>query len=82
VGVGIYEEYQAPFYDRVPSDPSFEEMRKIVCLDQQRPTLPNRWSSDPVTNQITSQPIFTSNINKGGFNNLPQHSTLITISNS
>ncbi|KAL1116118.1 hypothetical protein AAG570_005613 [Ranatra chinensis] len=48
VSNGIVEEYQPPFYDRVPSDPSFEDMRKIVCVDQQRPMLPNRWSSDPV----------------------------------
>lgn len=47
---GIVEEYQPPFYDRVGSDPSFEEMRKIVCIDQQRPVLPNRWASDPVSN--------------------------------
>ncbi|CAH1391511.1 unnamed protein product [Nezara viridula] len=47
---GIVEEYQPPFYDRVGSDPSFEEMRKIVCIDQQRPVLPNRWASDPILN--------------------------------
>lgn len=46
--VGIAEDYRPPFHDAVPSDPSFEDMRKVVCVDQQRPTIPNRWSTDPV----------------------------------
>ncbi|CAH1111286.1 unnamed protein product [Psylliodes chrysocephalus] len=43
---GIAEDYKPPFFDVVPSDPSFEDMRKVVCVDQQRPSLPNRWTSD------------------------------------
>ena len=43
--LGIYDEYQLPFYDVVPSDPSIEEMRKVVCVDRQRPSIPNRWQS-------------------------------------
>ncbi|CAL1543622.1 unnamed protein product [Lymnaea stagnalis] len=42
---GIFEEYQQPYYDLVPSDPSLEEMRKIVCGDKQRPAIPNRWQN-------------------------------------
>lgn len=42
---GIHDEYQLPFFDVVPSDPSIEEMRKVVCVDRQRPTLANRWQS-------------------------------------
>lgn len=45
---GIVEDYKPPFYDVVPNDPSFEDMRKVVCVDQQRPNIPNRWFSDPV----------------------------------
>ena len=45
---GYVEEYRPPFFDMVPSDPSFEDMRKVVCLDQYRPAVPNRWDSDPV----------------------------------
>lgn len=45
---GIVEEYKPPFYDQVPSDPSFEDMRKVVCVEQQRPFIPNRWFSDSV----------------------------------
>lgn len=45
---GIVEEYRPPFFDLVPIDPSFEEMRKVVCVDQQRPILHNRLHSHPV----------------------------------
>ena len=48
--VGIVEDYKPPFHDVVPSDPSFEDMKKVVCVDQQRPNIPNRWFSDPVSN--------------------------------
>ncbi|RWS28308.1 Activin receptor type-1-like protein [Leptotrombidium deliense] len=40
------EEYKIPYYDVVPSDPSFEDMRKVICTDQQRPQIPNHWCSD------------------------------------
>ncbi|XP_052892295.1 TGF-beta receptor type-1 [Anopheles moucheti] len=40
---GIYDEYQLPFYDVVQPDPTIEEMRKVVCVDQQRPSIPSRW---------------------------------------
>lgn len=42
---GIYDEYQLPFYDAVPSDPTIEEMRRVVCFDKLRPNIPNRWQS-------------------------------------
>ncbi|CAL1295124.1 unnamed protein product [Larinioides sclopetarius] len=42
---GIHEEYQLPYYDMVPSDPSIDEMKKVVCFDKQRPPIPNRWQS-------------------------------------
>lgn len=45
---GIAEEYKLPYHDLVANDPSFEDMRKVVCIDQQRPIIPNRWSSDPM----------------------------------
>lgn len=49
---GIVEEYRPPFYDMVPSDPSFEEMKKVVCVDQQRPSLHNRLHSHPILTAI------------------------------
>ncbi|XP_064081574.1 activin receptor type-1-like [Macrobrachium nipponense] len=48
VSNGIWDEYKPPFYDAVPHDPSFDDMKKVVCIDQYRPTIPNRWTSDPV----------------------------------
>ncbi|XP_076763522.1 type I BMP receptor saxophone [Xylocopa sonorina] len=46
---GVALEYLAPYSEWLPNsqDPSIEEMRKLVCLDQHRPPLPNRWHSDP-----------------------------------
>lgn len=43
--LGIVEDYQLPFYDIVPSDPSLEDMKKVVCDDRQRPGIPNRWQT-------------------------------------
>lgn len=42
---GIYDEYQLPFYDAVQPDPTIEEMRRVVCIERQRPNIPNRWQS-------------------------------------
>ncbi|XP_046735672.1 TGF-beta receptor type-1 isoform X3 [Diprion similis] len=42
---GMHDEYQLPFYDLVPSDPTIEEMRKVVCGERQRPSIPTRWQS-------------------------------------
>ncbi|XP_076456908.1 activin receptor type-1-like [Babylonia areolata] len=47
------EEYKPPFHESVSSDPSFEDMRKVVVEEQTRPVLPNRWSSDLVMNQVS-----------------------------
>uniref|UniRef100_A0A672SJK9 receptor protein serine/threonine kinase n=1 Tax=Sinocyclocheilus grahami TaxID=75366 RepID=A0A672SJK9_SINGR len=52
VSNGIVEDYKTPFHDVVPSDPSFEDMKKVICIDQQRPNIPNRWFSDPTLTSI------------------------------
>ncbi|KAI0222788.1 Activin receptor type-1 [Lamellibrachia satsuma] len=49
---GMVEEYQPPFWGIVPSDPSFEDMRKLVCVEQQRPVIPNRWTTDTILHQM------------------------------
>lgn len=49
---GIHEEYQLPYYDLVPSDPSIEEMRKVVCDQKLRPNVPNWWQSYEVCHTI------------------------------
>ena len=43
-------EYQMPFYDKVPSDPSVEEMRKVVCDEGYRPPIPQSWEENEVCN--------------------------------
>ncbi|XP_020640223.3 activin receptor type-1-like [Pogona vitticeps] len=49
----VVEDYRPPFFDLVPSDPSFEDMKKVVCIDQQTPTIPNRLYSDPTLSALT-----------------------------
>lgn len=46
---GIVEEYQLPYYDVVPNDPSYEDMREVVCVKRLRPVVSNRWNSDEVS---------------------------------
>ena len=43
------DEYRVPYYDCVDADPSFDEMRKVVCDDQRRPVIPARFRSDEVS---------------------------------
>lgn len=50
---GIAESYKPPYFDMVPNDPSFEDMRKIVCVDGRRPIIPNRWAFDPILNSMS-----------------------------
>uniref|UniRef100_A0A3B3Q5S4 Serine/threonine-protein kinase receptor n=2 Tax=Paramormyrops kingsleyae TaxID=1676925 RepID=A0A3B3Q5S4_9TELE len=49
---GIVEEFQLPYYDLVPTDPSYEDMREMVCMQRRRPPFPNRWSSDECLRQM------------------------------
>ncbi|KAJ8318146.1 hypothetical protein KUTeg_003237 [Tegillarca granosa] len=53
VSNGVIEEHQVPYYDCVQCDPSFEEMRKIVCVEKMRPVIPNRWTSDQYLNMMS-----------------------------
>lgn len=46
---GHYEEAQLPYYDAVPMDPSFDDMKKAVVIDKRRPVLPNQWSQSEVS---------------------------------
>ncbi|KAL8610512.1 hypothetical protein ACOMHN_060432 [Nucella lapillus] len=42
---GIFEDYQQPYHDMVPSDPSLDDMRKVVVTERHRPTMANRWQA-------------------------------------
>uniref|UniRef100_A0A914VD03 receptor protein serine/threonine kinase n=1 Tax=Plectus sambesii TaxID=2011161 RepID=A0A914VD03_9BILA len=43
---GTARPYEPPFEGMVASDPSFEEMKQIVCEEQRRPPLEESWRSD------------------------------------
>ena len=49
LATGHVEEYQLPYFDLVPSDPSFEDMKKVVVDDVRRPGIPNRWHQSEVS---------------------------------
>lgn len=51
---GAVEEYQLPYHDLVPTDPSYEDMSEVVCIKKQRPPFANRWASDEVTSSFIS----------------------------
>ncbi|XP_029018941.1 bone morphogenetic protein receptor type-1B [Betta splendens] len=52
VSGGILEEYQLPYHELVPTDPSYEDMREVVCIRRLRPSFPNRWTSDECLRQM------------------------------
>ncbi|UYV65841.1 tkv [Cordylochernes scorpioides] len=49
----LYQDYRIPFQDVVPSDPSYEDMRKVVCVDGQRPYISPNWQDSKVS-EMTS----------------------------
>ena len=49
---GVAEEYQVPFYNCLPHDPSFEDVRKVVSVDRIRPDIPDRWQEDQVRTDV------------------------------
>ncbi|GAB0092131.1 Receptor protein serine/threonine kinase [Sergentomyia squamirostris] len=49
---GVYDEYQLPYYDLVQPDPTIEEMRKVVCVEKQRPNVPTRWHANGILHGI------------------------------
>ncbi|XP_061657284.1 bone morphogenetic protein receptor, type IBb isoform X2 [Syngnathoides biaculeatus] len=53
VSGGIVDDYQLPYYDLVASDPSYDDMKKVVCVKQQRPAFANRWATDECLCQVT-----------------------------
>ena len=43
---GMVDEYQLPYYDVVSTDPSFDDMKKVVYSEKIRPSIPHRWRGD------------------------------------
>lgn len=50
---GFHDEYQLPYYDLVQPDPTLEEMKRVVCTEQRRPSVSNRWHNDHVLQIIS-----------------------------
>ena len=46
---GLSEEYQLPYYDILPGDPCFEEVREVVLTANKRPLVPSEWLKDEVS---------------------------------
>jgi bone morphogenetic protein receptor type-1B len=46
--LGAADDYQLPYFNCVPSDPSFEDMHEVVCIKRIRPHIPPRWESEEV----------------------------------
>lgn len=46
--VGDADEYSLPYGDRVPYDPSIEDMCQVVAEEKVRPQIPKRLSGDQV----------------------------------
>jgi bone morphogenetic protein receptor type-1B len=48
------DDYQLPYFNCVPSDPSFEDMHEVVCVKRIRPHIPPRWESEEVGETLFS----------------------------
>jgi serine/threonine protein kinase len=46
------KEFRLPYHQWVPSDPSFDQMVKVVCIDQLRPELPDVGIEEPTDEPI------------------------------
>ena len=47
--IGVVDEQTIPYQNVVPSDPSFDDMQKVVCDGRIRPQIPTRWVQDDVS---------------------------------
>lgn len=49
---GLVDDYQLPYYDLVPNDPSCDDMKRVVCSCRQRPPISSQWNACPVMRGI------------------------------
>ncbi|CAL8106614.1 unnamed protein product [Orchesella dallaii] len=47
------EDYDIPYKDCVPPDPSFEDMKKVVCDHNLRPDIPTRWNKSKFLRELS-----------------------------
>ena len=52
------DDYQQPYYDCVPSDPSFDDMYNVVCVKKVRPDIQPHWHTEEV--RLSGKDLFTS----------------------
>uniref|UniRef100_UPI00358E5346 bone morphogenetic protein receptor type-1B-like n=1 Tax=Myxine glutinosa TaxID=7769 RepID=UPI00358E5346 len=50
---GVVNDYRPPYFEVVPSEPSYSEMREVVCVKQLRPQIPYRWNSEEVLRPLS-----------------------------
>jgi len=46
--ISLVDDYQLPYYDCVPNDPTFDDMHQVVCLKNVRPHISPRWDNHEV----------------------------------
>jgi len=46
-------DYRLPYSEYVGPDPSLEEMRKVVCVENLRPDIPEAWIHDSVLSEVS-----------------------------
>lgn len=66
---GEVGEYQVPYQNCVPNDPSIEDMKKVVVTQGIRPDIDERWKKSEVCNPPRGG---CGNIKQGGCGNIRQ----------
>ncbi len=47
--LGDAENTELPYFEMLPVDPSFDDVKKVVVVEKKRPAFPNRWSNSSVS---------------------------------
>lgn len=67
----------------VPSNPTYDDMKKVVSEQQKRPLVPNKWTENSVSNQFFNADLHNCQfIDRKKKNALFQRSTSFRTSNS
>ncbi|RUS89930.1 hypothetical protein EGW08_002282, partial [Elysia chlorotica] len=49
---GVVFDAELPYYEFVSSDPSIDDMKKVVCFHKMRPTIPDEWANQEYLNMM------------------------------
>jgi len=49
----LADDYAVPYFDYVTHDPSFEEMKKVVCVESIRPSPSPRWNNSSTLTHLS-----------------------------